>query len=157
MLILLFNVGPIPYELCNITVDAHANGAMCSPTCMSNLVYYYASCPCDASINNTEYCVDCNAGAYMSSSVSCSACPEGTYSPSPNVETSCNNCPVYHTSFGGQTDCNLYQLVNNLDTVYYVLGAVIGIYLICWMSAGGASVAILLNMFFPTMDHVCVL
>lgn len=104
----------------------------------------------------TRGCEICPAGTYSGAggSVKCTKCPLDTYSDSVGSDH-CTQCPwPSSTDSVGKTECYGYRLTSQFSIVATVLSAVLAIYIFCWLSSGGESIAVTVNMIMPMLDHL---
>jgi len=101
----------------------------------------------------------------------CNLCPPGTFTAE-TAGTSCHQCPMDYVSNEpgsaecaacpwpsatddvGQKSCYGRKLAHEFSTVAGVLSAMLLLYVLCWLSAGGESIAVTVTMFVPMLDHL---
>ena len=119
---------------------------VCHPACLTNVVG-----------GGRSNCEVCPPGTTINvSSFVCSGCPVDTYQPFYANATECTACvsPWTTATKSSQASCLYFRLVWDLGTIYIVLVSIVAMYVLAFAAAGEKSLAIVLNMFLPMLDHV---
>lgn len=160
-------VGAIPETFCSQTPFSLQNVIMgpnivCYPNCFSvGMGKPYLSYPSGGTARPSP-CDSCPPGNSMNpssvnpSSFVCNSCPVDTYQPNQANISECATCPVRTTTatMSGQATCRYFRLVSDLQTIYIVLISIGAMYILAFAAAGEKSLAVILNMFLPMLDHV---
>ena len=144
--------GTVPSTLCSLpylTYLSIGKNVECYPTCLAN--------PMASGTIPRSDCSICRAGEYMSdpATYSCTPCPPDTYLSIRTNDTSCSACPAYDSTAGqtGKTFC-FYRWTNDPVVIQAVLGCIAAMYVLSFIAAGEKSLAIMVNMFLPILDHI---